>query len=137
MIQCILFIMYVIPISYFRRFCFPSISYLFVVLIITGGILILGSILQLRDQLSPFPAPLDNGVLLQNGFFRFSRHPIYSGILISSFSYTLYSCSIYKIIISTGLLIVLNFKSFYEEKLLLKKYAEYKKYKKSVGRFFP
>ncbi|WP_299223473.1 methyltransferase [uncultured Aquimarina sp.] len=131
------FILYMFPIYNLRIFCFPSISYLLLVLTVTGGIIILGSILQLRNQLSPFPAPIDDGVLIQNGFYRFSRHPIYSGILISGFFYALYSCSGYKIIIAIGLLILFYFKSSYEEELLSKKYTEYKKYKKKVGRFFP
>lgn len=137
LIQFILFALYMLPIFDFKIFCFSSIRYPFLIVTIFGVIIIFGSILQLRNQLSPFPVPLEDGVLIQNGFFRFFRHPIYSGILISSFFYALYSCSGSKMIISIGLLILFYFKSSYEEELLFKKYTEYNKYKKRVGRFFP
>ncbi|WP_299315539.1 methyltransferase [uncultured Aquimarina sp.] len=137
LIQFILFVLYVLPIYELRIFCFSSIRYLSLIVTILGGIIIFGSIFRLRNQLSPFPAPLQDGILIQNGFFRFSRHPIYSGILISCFFYALYSCSGFKIIISIGLLILFYFKSSYEEKLLSRKYVEYNEYKKRVGRFFP
>ncbi|WP_378172701.1 methyltransferase family protein [Aquimarina sp. SS2-1] len=137
LIQIILFLLYVFPIYDWKIFCFFSIRHLFLIGTITGGIIILGSMLQLRDQLSPFPAPLKDGVLIENGFYRFSRHPIYSRILISCFFYTLYSCSGFKMIIFISLFILFYFKSSYEEELLFKKYMGYKKYKKRVGRFFP
>ncbi|MFD2562674.1 methyltransferase family protein [Aquimarina rubra] len=137
LIQSTLFLLYILPIYDWKIFCFPSIRYLFLVATIIGGVIILGSMLQLRNQLSPFPAPLKDGVLIENGFYRFSRHPIYSGILISCFFYALYSCSGFKMIISIALLILFYFKSSYEEELLFKKYIGYKKYKKRVGRFFP
>ncbi len=137
LIQFILFVLYVFPIYDLRIFCLSSIRYLFIVFTIIGSSITIGTMLQLRNQLSPFPAPLESGVLIQNGFFRFSRHPIYSGILISTFFYALYSCSGSRMLVSIGLLILFYFKSSYEEELLLKKYTKYNRYKKSVERFFP
>ncbi|KAA1244370.1 isoprenylcysteine carboxylmethyltransferase family protein [Aquimarina sp. RZ0] len=137
LVQVMLFVVYTVPIRTLNFSCSSSFSLLFLVPAVVGLIILFGSILQLRYQLSPFPNPLDRGVLITRGFYKLSRHPIYSGILLSAFSYALYSCSIVKILISICLLVLFYFKSAYEEKLLSKRFVAYQEYKKQVGRFFP
>jgi len=136
-IQAVMFVGYMIPILEFTSFCFPKLNYVFFILIFLGAILVLGAILQLRDQLSPFPAPKSDGRLIQVGFYKISRHPIYTGILLIAFSYAAYSCSGFKLVMSVGLLVLFYFKSSYEEKLLLARFPEYIHYQKKVGRFWP
>jgi len=100
------------------------------------GIIIL-SMLQLNTNLSPFPSPKAGSKLIQNGLYKYVRHPIYSGILITLCSYALYYESVYKLIILSLLYILFYFKSSYEEKRLLKTFPNYKIYKGNTGRFFP
>lgn len=137
LIQLMLFMVYIIPVRNFDFSCFTSVSSLFLILTIVGLFIVFGSVLQLRNQLSPFPNPSNNGVLITKGFYKISRHPMYSGVLLMAFSYALYACSFFKIIVSVGLLILFYFKSLYEEKLLSKQFSKYQEYKKRVGRFFP
>jgi protein-S-isoprenylcysteine O-methyltransferase Ste14 len=114
-----------------------------VVEIISFALMILGiaialiAVLQLNKNLSPFPRPKDGGVLITNRLFKYIRHPIYTGILISAFAYAIYLGSGFKILIGCLLLVVFYFKTSYEEKLLEKKFSDYQAYKKSTNRFLP
>lgn len=135
--QFMLFGLYLWEVSWLR-FRTPN-----VVDIISFSMVILGmaiafiAVLQLNKNLSPFPRPKDGRVLITNGLFKYIRHPIYTGILISAFAYAIYFGSGYKILIGCLLLVVSYFKTSYEEKLLNKKFPEYQGYKKLANRFLP
>lgn len=106
-------------------------------LAIAGFIIIIISILQLNTNLSIFPTPKKDGELIMSGLFKYVRHPIYTGILMTAFFFSLYSNSGYRLIISLLLVILFYYKSNYEEKALLLKFPAYKSYRASTGRFFP
>lgn len=108
------------------------------ILLISLGILILGvSMLQLNKNLSPFPSPKTNSELITVGIYRYVRHPIYTGILMSTLGYGLYMNSEYKLFITLLLFILFYYKSRYEEQQLQNKFESYRDYKKKTGRFFP
>jgi protein-S-isoprenylcysteine O-methyltransferase Ste14 len=102
-----------------------------------GGIIITLALLQLNKNLSPFPTPKECSSLLQNGLYKYSRHPIYSGIILLFLGYSLYQNSGYKLLISLLLVILFYFKSNYEEQRLEQKFPDYKHYRSKTGRFFP
>lgn len=102
-----------------------------------GFLVALIAVFQINTKLSPFPTPTENAVLLENGVFKFVRHPIYSGLLLFFFGYGIYADSIYKLFISLLLLLLFYFKTNYEENQLAIKFPDYTIYKKRVGRFFP
>lgn len=104
---------------------------------ISGVIVTILALLQLNKNLSPFPTPKSNAELIQTGLYKFIRHPIYTGIILTTFGYGLYSSSLYRIIITIVLVTLFYFKSVYEEKQLLRKFSNYELYIKSTGRFFP
>ena len=96
------------------------------------------SILNLNENLSPFPSPKSNSSLISTGIYRYIRHPIYAGILLSMMGYALYLMSVFKLFITLVLWIVFYFKSNLEERLLQKSVlVEYKDYMEMTGRFFP
>lgn len=102
-----------------------------------GIVIIFLSLFQLRKNLSPFPTPLKNSELIVTGLFSYVRHPIYSGILITTFFLAIYLNSGYKLIICLVLAILFYYKSNFEEEQLEKKFPEYKSYKAGTGRFYP
>jgi len=104
---------------------------------IIGLIISLLAVLQLNKNLSPFPTPKENAILLENGLYKFVRHPIYSGLLLLFYGYGIYVDSIYKLLISSLLLLLFYFKTNYEELQLVKKFPDYSNYKQKVGRFSP
>ncbi len=104
---------------------------------IIGLLIFIIAILQLNKNLSPFPTPKNNAHLIQNGVYKYVRHPIYTGIIAIVFGSSLYFGSIYKMSISILLLLLFYYKSKYEEMLLQNKFSDYSSYKSKTGRFFP
>lgn len=102
-----------------------------------GGIIIILALLQLNKNISPFPTPKNNTTLLQNGLYKYIRHPIYTGIILFFSGYSVYQNSFYKLGISLLLIILFHFKSNYEEQRLEQKFPNYKLYKTKTGKFFP
>lgn len=102
-----------------------------------GGILVLGGLLQLKSNLTPFPSPTKNARLVTSGVFAFARHPIYSGILFMAFGLSFWLNSGYKLGVSVVLLSLFYAKTRYEEKKLQERFPDYVFYKRETGRFFP
>lgn len=102
-----------------------------------GIVIIIIAIFQLNKNLSPFPTPVKNSELVVTGLFSYVRHPIYSGILITTFFIAIYLNSGYKLIIFVFLAILFYYKSEFEEKQLEKRFPGYKSYKAGTGRFYP
>lgn len=92
---------------------------------------------SMRSSLTVFPSPKQNGDLITTGLFAFSRHPVYTGLVLFTFSYALSKGSYWKLIVSLGLLLLFYVKSQYEERLLIRKFPDYSAYRKKTGRFFP
>ncbi|MEM6516818.1 MAG: isoprenylcysteine carboxylmethyltransferase family protein [Bacteroidota bacterium] len=134
-LQVLLFAAYIFEVRFFD-FSLPDWLRYFGLLMSILGILIgLGAVLQLNKNLSPFPTPKTGSKLIVNGFYAFSRHPIYHAILLCALGYSVFSSSIYKGIITIFLFILFTKKSAYEEKLLENRFKEYKAYKKKTRRF--
>ena len=102
-----------------------------------GGLIILLALLQLNKNLTPFPTPKNNATLLENGLYKYMRHPIYTGIILLFIGFSIYQNSLYKLSITLLLVILFHFKSNYEEQCLEQKFPDYKIYKTKTGRFFP
>jgi len=136
-IQLILFLLFVVTPSIPQIPLPKMLTILGLVISAIGLVIILLSIFQLSDALTPYPSPKQNASLKTNGLYRFSRHPIYSGILLLCVGWTLYSASFSRIFIVVVLYALFYFKSNYEEERLVTVYGEeYTKYKKKTARFF-
>ncbi len=108
-----------------------------VLLIAPGLILLYFSIKNLGKSLTANPVPKDDVELVEAGVYKFVRHPIYSGILLAGLGTVVQSLDVGKAFIWLALLLVLNFKAAFEEKLLLAKYPNYTDYMKRTGKFVP
>ncbi len=106
--------------------------------LVTGGALIISmGLFRLGAHFTPLPHPRKAGKLLTTGIYKWIRHPLYSGLFLITAGIALYSLNIPRGIIAFVLLLVLYFKSQYEESLLQEKFPEYATYKMKTGRFFP
>lgn len=135
-IQFLLFLIFLIPF----KFNFIIVDYLrFTSLLFTviGFLIVLVALFNLDKSLTAFPTPKRNSVLITSGLYKYVRHPIYTGILLVVFGYSIYSGSIPRLIISLLLLILFYFKTNYEENKLSQKYPDYSDYKSRTGRFIP
>lgn len=123
--------------DFFPKMDYPKIiANLGIVLAIFGFLIVLIALFELNTNLTVFPTPKNNATLITSGLYRYSRHPIYSGILLFIFGYAIFSFSSYRILIFVCLLIWFYLKSSYEELQLQKKFKNYSEYQKKVGRFF-
>jgi len=136
-LQAALLILFVLDVSMLELASPIYLKGIALVIAILGFVLLIIALLQLNRNLSPFPTPKKNSQLIQNGIYKYIRHPIYTGILLGCFGYSLYVDSSYKILISVLLLLLFTIKSRYEEKELKQKFKTYSAYMKITGRFFP
>lgn len=136
-IQFLLFLVFTVNIDWSLGLYSPLIKNCGRIISLLGIIVVLIPILQLNKNLSPFPTPKNNAVLLQNGLFKLVRHPIYSGIILVVVGYSIYQNSLYKGLISLLLLTLFHFKTKYEEQKLSEKFPNYQSYKLKTGKFFP
>lgn len=135
--QLVLFALYVFAPSFSHFPVNGILKFAGVLTAISGVVIILVSIFQIRRSLTPFPSPVRNGELITTGLYKYIRHPIYSGIILAAAGYGLQAGDISKIVISGLLLLLFYFKSQYEEKMLMAFYNDYKQYRSHTYRFFP
>jgi len=135
-IQFVLFFCFIFDFDWSMKLSL-TIQKIGVLMAVCGGIIITLALLQLNKNLSPFPTPKESASLLQNGLFKYMRHPIYTGIILLFTGYSVSQNSVYKLLISVFLVLLFYLKSNYEEQRLEQKFPDYKQYKKKTGRFFP
>ena len=136
-IQLFLFVIYFMPLFSLQLSIDAFFQNTGLGLTLIGFLVIIIAILQLNKNLTPFPTPINNGTLIETGPYKFVRHPIYSGIILTAIGFGLYNESIWKMGIGLALWILFYFKSQYEETLLLNHYPDYESYRSRTGRFFP
>lgn len=135
-IQFLLFGLYAF--DFLPKFNLPEpIKYIGLIVSILGLLIAFLSVLQLNKNLTVFPTPKSDSELITFGMYKFSRHPIYSGLIIFTFGYAIFNKSTSKILIFGFLFILFYFKTKYEERQLAKIFFEYQAYEQKVGRFFP
>ena len=107
------------------------------VLIGCGGILSLRGLLDLRENLTPFPRPLEGARLVETGAYRLVRHPIYGGLVLGAMGWGLVRAS--PLTLSGALLLAAFFdlKSRREEIWLSESYADYPAYRSRTRRLLP
>ncbi len=137
LIPLLLFITYLFRISSIDFHVNLIVQYAGLALAITGAGLILISFINLNNNLTPFPSPKSNSTLITTGVYKYIRHPIYTGILLSTAGYAVYSDNTLRLIICTALLILFLSKAGYEETLLIKKFPDYNNYKLRTAALLP
>jgi len=106
-------------------------------LMAAGTALVVVAGIRLGPSLTPTPVPTDSGRLTTSGLYRFSRHPIYSGVLAIVAGIVIRSGSL--VVAAIGALAVVFFtvKARWEEGLLRERYPDYAAYAATTGRFLP
>jgi protein-S-isoprenylcysteine O-methyltransferase Ste14 len=102
------------------------------------GFVILGfSFLALGKSLTAHPIPAKQGELVTDGLYRFARHPIYTGVLALGLACVLSGGLFPHILFFIALVVLLNYKASFEERLLRARYEGYASYAEKTGRFLP
>lgn len=107
------------------------------VLFFGGLAIIVMAALGLGSALTPTPVPTQHGTLSTNGFYRYVRHPIYSGVLVTVAGMTLRSGSWIQLAIAVLTLFFFDRKARWEERQLAERYRNYADYSATTPRFVP
>lgn len=131
----LLALVFVIPFP--RLFTMPEIvRYGVVALNIVGWTFVLLGFIGLGRSLTPLPFPRKYAMLQTSGIYRFSRHPIYGGVVLLALARSISSGSIVTAICALLLAGLLASKARWEESLLRLQYAGYDDYKRRTRMFF-
>jgi len=106
--------------------------FLGILIIIIALIIMFISIKDLGRNLSPFPRPINNSNLVTSGIYRFTRHPMYYSLIFISIGVFIIKLSIYYLILTISLALIIKFKVALEEKYLMNKFKNYLLYKNEV-----
>lgn len=104
-----------------------------------GGVgFIASAALSLGDNLSPLPKPREGSQLVTDGLYSLTRHPMYSGLILSALGLGICTNNSERIVLALVLALVLDVKANKEEAFLMEKFGgEYGDYKKSVKKLIP
>jgi len=107
------------------------------VLVVVGvGIMGLGAT-SLGKGLTATPLPNQHAQLRTGGLYRYVRHPIYTGLLLSATAFALASGSALRIVVLLLLIALLNAKARWEEARLARRFDGYAAYAARTPRFVP
>jgi protein-S-isoprenylcysteine O-methyltransferase Ste14 len=106
-------------------------------LICCGGILSLRGLLDLRENLTPFPKPLEGARLVDSGAYRLVRHPIYGGLILGALGWGLLRASPLTILGALALTVFFDLKSRREEIWLSESFDDYPAYRSRTRRLLP
>lgn len=134
-IQLFLFlVLALVPSGYETKFAWQLAAFIMVIL---GIVLVAMAMFHLGPKLNPLPILQSNSKVSTIGVYKLIRHPRYTGFILICAGVSVYSMNVPRTMITLLLVIVLYYKSIYEEKLLMHNHPEYTKYKTKTGRFIP
>lgn len=102
-----------------------------------GGLLGLAGLMSLGSNITAVPHPKDDAFLVQNGAYQFVRHPIYSGIILTSIGFAFVVNGTLTFLYVLILFIFFDIKSRREEQWLAEKFPDYPNYQKRVHKLIP
>ena len=91
----------------------------------------------LGRSFTPFPRPVEGGIQAMHGPYRWVRHPIYSGIVLSAASWALAWQSWTGAALAAVLLVFFDLKARGEERWLAGAYPGYAEYKRRTRKLVP
>ena len=97
-----------------------------------GLIIVFKAFIDLGDNLSPLPFPMNESNLIRNNSYKRNRHPLYKGILLVSLGICIFWLSLIHLFLLISLAYILKTKALKEEEMLKIKFPEYEKYIQEV-----
>ncbi len=113
-----------------------SINIFFVIIGVTisiqGLIITSKAFIDLGDNLTPLPYPMNDSSFIKNNSYKNTRHPLYKGILFISLGICVFSLSLIHLVLLLSLTYILKNKALKEEERLKIKFPQYEKYVEEV-----
>ena len=107
------------------------------ILIGCGGLLSVRGLVDLRENLTPFPKPLPGATLVDRGAYGLVRHPIYGGLILGAVGWGLFTASLPALGLALCLAAFFDLKSRREELWLAEQFADYDSYRSRTRRMLP
>lgn len=105
---------------------------------VLGGLtIVVLAALRLGPALTPTPIPTKSGQLTTSGFYRYVRHPIYTGVLVIVAGLTIRSGSLISLAVAALTILFFISKAKWEEARLTERYDDYPAYAAVTPRFVP
>ena len=95
---------------------------------IQGLIISIQALVDLGDNLTPLPFPMNDSNFIKSNSYKNVRHPVYKGLLFISLGICIFSFSLIHIFLFLLLAYILKIKAKKEEERLKIKFYEYEKY---------
>ena len=92
---------------------------------------------EMKFRFNIFPSLLNNSSLISSGPYKLVRHPMYTSTIFITFIWIINDFTYIRLSAWIMLVIVLNLKTFYEEKILDEEFPEYKIYKSKTKKLIP
>lgn len=105
-----------------------------IVIILVGHIITLWGLFHLRSAFSIFTEARTH---VQNGPYRFIRHPMYLGENLATIGFCIFNLSWFNIFLTLLYLILQHIRSGFEEHKLTLAFPGYQTYQNKTGRYFP
>jgi len=115
----------------------PSLTVAGSVATVVGLVVMVIGAAGLRRGLTAMPLPNARAELRTGGLYRFVRHPIYSGLLLTMASITVTSGSGFRLLTLGVLVLLLTVKARWEETHLTRRFGGYANYAARTPRFVP
>lgn len=106
-------------------------------LLALGGGLGLLALRALGRNLTPFPKPIEDGQMVQEGLYQIVRHPIYLSLFVGALGWALFRRSLPGLGLTLLLFVLFDAKSRAEERWLVERYPGYRAYQQRVKRLIP
>ena len=106
-------------------------------LMLAGAALLGRGLIDLGANLTPVPRPRDDSQLVESGVYALVRHPLYGGLTLTAFGWSLVVSSLLTLLLAIGLAAFFTLKSRREEAWLLARYPGYAAYMRRTRRLIP
>jgi protein-S-isoprenylcysteine O-methyltransferase Ste14 len=104
---------------------------------VVGLVIMVVGATGLGRGLTATPLPNAHAKLRTGGLYRYARHPIYSGLLLTMASITVASGSVSRLLTLGALVLLLTVKARWEEARLMQRFRGYADYAARTPRFVP
>lgn len=101
---------------------------------IIGSIMMVNGFFDLGASFSGGVTPLDKGKLVTSGYYAIVRHPMYGGVILILFGWSIFWGTWLGLLLSFLSIFLFDVKANQEEKMLREKYSEYADYQARVNK---
>ncbi len=108
-----------------------------ILLLVAGALFGTWGMIALGRNLTPFPKPIEDGILVTTGPYAWVRHPIYTGLILGTLGWALFRANLVGVALAVALFVFFDLKSRQEERWLVEAYGGYTEYQSRVHKLIP